>query len=108
MAEEAVAVGLRGRSSPRFLADADVEGLLDAHPSGNLGRDVMVRELEESIAWFERSREVFEKLAAERAEVLLADHRRVRDAAGDTGQYSCSPCLPVDLIGIYVLLPEEI
>lgn len=108
MAEEAIALGLTGREAPRFLADADVERLLDAHPSGNLSKDAMVRELTESTAWFAGHRETFERLAAERAQALLADHRRVRDAAGDTGQYSVTACLPVDLIGMYVLLPNAI
>ena len=45
-------------------------------------------------------------LATQRAEALLADHRRVREAARDVGHYSVSPCLPVDLIGVYVLLPD--
>ncbi|HUX40069.1 MAG TPA: helicase-related protein [Rectinemataceae bacterium] len=108
MAEEAIALGIQGRKQPRFLPEADVEGLLDAHPSANLGKEVMVRELVESIAWFAEHRETFEKLAAERAGILLADHRRVRDAAGDTGLYSATACLPVDLIGVYVLLPNVI
>ena len=108
MAEEALVLGLQGREDPRFLTDADVEGLLDAHPSGNLSKTAMIRELTESIAWFSEHREVFEKFAAKRAQELLADHRRVRDAAGDTGQYSVTACLPVDLIGVYVLLPNEI
>jgi hypothetical protein len=47
-------------------------------------------------------------LAHERAQALLADHRRVREAARDVGQYSVSPCLPVDVIGVYVLLPDAL
>lgn len=46
--------------------------------------------------------------AVERAQALLADHRRVREAARDVGQYSVSPCLPVDVIGVYVLLPDAL
>ena len=49
-----------------------------------------------------------EALAHERAQTLLADHRRVRNASLDVGQYSVSPCLPVDVIGVYVLLPDAL
>ncbi len=68
----------------------------------------MSREIRESLDWYEKNAQAFEKIAVERANALLVDHRRVRDAAGDTGQYSVKPCLPVDLIGIYVLLPEKL
>ena len=49
-----------------------------------------------------------EQLASERANALLADHRRVREAARDVGQYSVKACLPVDIIGVYVLLPDAL
>ena len=39
---------------------------------------------------------------------VLADHQRVREAARDVGQYSVNACLPVDIIGVYVLLPEQL
>lgn len=49
-----------------------------------------------------------ENLARERAEALLADHRRVREAARDIGSYEVTPCLPVDVLGVYVLLPASL
>ena len=47
-------------------------------------------------------------LATQRAEALLADHQRVREAARDVGQYSVNACLPVDVMGVYVLLPDSL
>ena len=49
-----------------------------------------------------------ENLATERANALLADHRRVREAARDVGSYEVTPCLPVDVLGVYVLLPASL
>jgi hypothetical protein len=43
-------------------------------------------------------------LAHERAEALLADHRRVRDAARARGEYQVKALLPVDVFGVYLLL----
>jgi hypothetical protein len=51
---------------------------------------------------------VLERLASERANALLADHRRVREAARDTGQYAVRASLPVDVLGVYVLLPDAL
>jgi hypothetical protein len=44
--------------------------------------------------------------AERRAQALLADHRRVREAADARGSYSVKALLPVDVIGLFVLLPK--
>jgi hypothetical protein len=44
--------------------------------------------------------------AERRAQALLADHRRVREAADARGSYSVKSLLPVDVIGLFVLLPK--
>jgi hypothetical protein len=51
---------------------------------------------------------VLERLATDRANALLADHRRVREAARDIGQYAVRASLPVDVLGVYVLLPDAL
>ena len=43
--------------------------------------------------------------AERRARALLADHRRVREAADARGSYSVKALLPPDVIGLFVLLP---
>jgi superfamily II DNA or RNA helicase len=108
LAEEALALATVGRTKPVFLSEPEVERLLDEIPTGNLSPHVMTRELKDSIAWYEANATAFETIAREHSATLLADHRRVRDAAADRGQYAVSPCLPVDLIGLYVLLPEKV
>jgi hypothetical protein len=44
--------------------------------------------------------------AERRAQALLADHRRVREAAEALGRYSVKALLPADVIGLFVLLPK--
>jgi hypothetical protein len=43
--------------------------------------------------------------AGKRAAALLADHRRVREAADARGSYTVKSLLPADVVGVYVLLP---
>jgi hypothetical protein len=46
------------------------------------------------------------ELAKQRAIQLLDDHKRVREASETKFlKYEVTPCLPVDVIGLYVLLP---
>ena len=108
MAEEAVAIGVRGRARPQWLAEDEATPLLDARPSANLDTAAAARELQEALAFLDNHQFVLERLATDRANALLADHRRVREAARDTGQYAVRASLPVDVLGVYVLLPDAL
>jgi hypothetical protein len=81
---------------------------LQSTPTSNLPRELITREIQQSLEFAKTNQAYLEQLAKERAQALLEDHRRVREAARDVGQYSVSPCLPVDVIGVYVLLPESL
>jgi superfamily II DNA helicase RecQ len=108
MAEETVAVAAQGRSNPVWLSDESVAQLLQSTPTSNLPRELITREIQQSLEFAKTNQAYLEQLAKERAQALLEDHRRVREAARDVGQYSVNPCLPVDVIGVYVLLPADL
>lgn len=108
MAEESVAVGIEGRSNPQIIDDDDVEKLLDKKPTGNLAPEAIKREVERSIEYYNASQEVFASLANKRAEQLAEDHTKVRAATRiDEKSVKVEACIPCDLIGVYVLLPDE-
>jgi superfamily II DNA or RNA helicase len=108
LAEESLVLATQGRNSTELInGDAFLDSM-SAQPSGNISKEVMIRELKTALGWFTDHAEQFERAARNRAAELLADHRRVRDAAKARGQYEVNPCLPIDLIGIYVLLPGEL
>lgn len=106
MAEETVTLAVQGRSNPQWLSDDNASALLQCQPSANLSAEQMQREVRAALAFLQAQPERLTALAETRAQVLLADHERVRVAARDVGQYSVAPCLPVDVIGVYVLLPD--
>jgi len=108
MAEETVALALEGRTNPRWLDDSQVPRLLEVRPSGNPAEATITREIRHALELLRASRQRIEELALRRAEALLQDHRRVREAARDLGSYTVTPSLPVDVIGVYVLLPDEL
>ena len=64
------------------------------------------RQIVDALAKLAASGDVLAEVATARANALLADHRRVRDAAGDKGTYSVSPVLPPDVMGVSVYLPS--
>jgi len=108
MAEETVALAVKGRANPEWLSDDSVPRLLECAPSGNLPPAAMQREIQTALDFLAAHPQHLQALAEQRANALLEDHRRVREAARDVGQYSVSPCLPVDVIGVYVLLPDSL
>ncbi len=108
MAEETVAVAPQGRRNPVWLSNEGVAKLLESSPTSNLPLELIRREIQQSLEFAQAHQSYLEQLAKERAQVLLEDHRRVREAARDVGQYSVNPCLPVDVIGVYVLLPASL
>jgi len=108
MAEETLALAVEGRSQPRWLEEADVLSLLAVTPSANLSEAASTREAQAALDFLLSQRSRLDEIAQQRAEVLLADHRRVREAAKDMGSYKVHPCLPVDVMGVYVLLPDEL
>ena len=108
MAVETVALGVAGRSNPQWLEGNTVAKLLECTPSSNLPPESMQREIRNALDFLQNHPQQLQTLAAQRAETLLADHQRVREAARDVGQYSVSACLPVDVMGVYVLLPDSL
>lgn len=108
MAEETVALAVKGRSNPVWLSDDTTAQLLECVPTANLPREAMAREVAQALQFLAQHPQQLNALAQARAQTLLTDHRRVREAARDVGQYSVSPCLPVDVMGVYVLLPDAL
>lgn len=108
MAEEAATLAVSGRNQPEWLSGDSVNALLECAPTGNLPPEGVQREVRTALDFLRAHPQQPEALAQDRAVTLLKDHRRVREAARDVGQYSVSACLPVDVIGVYVLLPDAL
>jgi superfamily II DNA or RNA helicase len=108
MAEETVTLAVQGRVNPQWRTDDDVSRLLECTPSGNLSSEVVQREARAALDFLSDHQARLQALAEQRAQTLLADHERVRAAARDVGQHSVTPCLPVDVMGVYVLLPDSL
>lgn len=108
MAEETVTLAVQGRNEPRWLTDDNVSRLLECAPSGNLPPETVQREIRNALDFLAEHTSRLQQLAEARTADLLADHRRVREAARDDGRYSAKPCLPVDVMGVYVLLPDSL
>jgi superfamily II DNA or RNA helicase len=105
LVEEGVPVAVvAGANAP--LTDHEAARLLEAPASGTLGDGPRRAQLD----WLEQRQEELQchlaTVAQRRAQQLLADHRRVRKASEGHGRYDIRALQPVDVIGVWMLLPE--
>ena len=106
LAEECLGVAAQGGEEPCLLTDEDSLSLLTLEPDRNMEDGLKTRLISQTINAIPAMQDTFNRIARERAQDLLADHRRIRDASGAKGlRYAVTPALPVDVIGVYVFMP---
>jgi superfamily II DNA or RNA helicase len=106
MCEEAVAVAASGSEPFAELAPDMTRQLLGAEATRNMPAPLRDRQLQTALDALPGWQPQLEAMAKARAQTLLADHRRVREAAEGRGSYQVTASLPVDVMGLYVLLPD--
>jgi superfamily II DNA or RNA helicase len=106
LSEEAVGVTVGGAGAGGKLeGDSDL-AVMAAEPLRNMGAEERAYEVRESLEDLPRLITVIEDLARRRAETLLSDHIRVREASATRGiRNTVEACLPADIVGAFVLLP---
>jgi len=107
LCEEAVTIAAEAGGKLHALDGDATRKLLSAEPARNMPGPVRERHVTDALAGLDGWRKTIEELAAERAQALLSDHRRVRAAADATGTFQIKPTLPVDVIGLFVLVPAH-
>jgi hypothetical protein len=101
---------VRNGEQLEVLREAEALALLQAEPAGNVQGPQRQMELERALAGLPELEAPLRLLAQDRAAQAEEDHRSVRKAAVGTGgallmRIRCEPSLPVDVIGLFVLLP---
>jgi superfamily II DNA or RNA helicase len=107
LVEEAAAVGWAGATSPRLVEGIDALALLQPAATDDAKKPVAARKINEAVALLGARAGDLEAFARRRAQALLDDHRRVREASDARGSWTVKALLPADVIGLFVLLPEE-
>jgi superfamily II DNA or RNA helicase len=107
VAEECVVAAFRGRpDDAEWLSPEEATALMDAPPDANVPEELRAIWLSDALRDLHLLEPEITRIAGDRAQALLASHRRVRDAAGLAGiRYQVRPQLPADLLGLYVLMP---
>ena len=91
---------------PDRVTGAEASALLDAPVSGEPPVPVRDRQVRQALEDLKANRDDLDAFARSRADVLLADHRRVREAADARGLYAVTSQQPADVVALFVLLPR--
>lgn len=105
MAEEAAAITFNAQNQER-LSDGEAAFKLLEAESGNVPDRVREMQLGKVLSQLSEYKPQLDTFAAERAAVLAEDHSRVRQALGSKAAVKVEAITPVDVIGLYVLLPK--
>ena len=106
LAEEAIGIAVSGHEITSVLDGSEALSLMSAQPARNMVAEEKTFEVSDSLHSYDALLPHIESLAQARADRLLEDHMRVRDAARQRGfAYSVQTCLPADMIGCFVLVP---
>lgn len=110
VAEEMLLWGYEGNPSERqFLAHDKTKGLLlHAEASENVPFEEQKYWLQEELSALRELHQAFDEVAVQRAHHLVEAHERFRKAVGGAKYRAVEPVLPMDVMGIHVLLPVAI
>jgi superfamily II DNA or RNA helicase len=103
LVEEATAIAWGHGNA--IVEGADALALLAPDPLADPPPHVRERTIAQALESLPSRGGDFDAFASKRAAALLADHRRVREAADARGSYTVKSLLPADIVGVYVLLP---
>lgn len=109
LVEEVALLGFEGSAEePQWLAEDDVVALMEKGAAGNVPaeqkKDLVGKALDGRAALAT----ALETIASERCEALRQAHVDIRKASSRgrrTGRITAEPVTPVDLLGVYILLP---
>jgi superfamily II DNA or RNA helicase len=104
LVEEASALAFVGDAAP--VSGQEALDLLVPPPLGDPPPHVRDRFVQQAMTLLANRTADLARHAEERAEALLADHRRVRQASEARGSYSVRAMQPVDVVAAFVLLPK--
>jgi len=81
--------------------------MANAVPTTNLTEQAKTDFLDNELSTIKTLRDELDQIALKRAEILIEAHERFRRVIGGKQYQVVKPVLPMDLMGIYILLPDN-
>jgi len=109
VAEEMLTWGYKGTPTDNnILSPEELKHLMaDVVPTTNLTEQAKADFLDNELSTIKTLRDKLDQIALKRAEILIEAHERFRRVIGGKQYQVVKPVLPMDLMGIYILLPDS-
>ena len=107
LSEEIVPVAVTGVRTPEWKVGAEVRTIFSQKMGGNFSAQLAQSKIREAVAFIEGQTDKLAALAQERARQLLEEHTRVKEFTAEGSVCEVAPCLPVDVMAAFVLLPTD-
>jgi hypothetical protein len=106
LAEDVSLLSFTGLATePHWLNDEDAERLLGAMPAGNIGPEQRISFVQRIMEERDTLSKHLDSFAIRRAQQLEEQHNRVRSESSSAGRAVVDAHRPVDVLGLYILLP---
>lgn len=107
MVEEIVPFMAQGLKNVTWDSSAKVRQLLLTDPApGNFSSTSAQNHLNKALDLINNNQEQLNQLSSLRAEALKQEHSSIKEFTADGHVTQVIPCMPVDIMGIYVLIPQ--
>ncbi len=107
VAEEMLLWGYRKQPNDRdWLSSEEAKALLEAIPRSELSISEREELLQDALEDLCGCQPIFEEMGYQRAQHLIEAHERFRQAVGGHRYKVVEPVLPMDVMGIYILIPQ--
>lgn len=109
VAEEMLIWGYEGSSKDKkaLTHEKAMELMSNAVPSMNMTEQERGQWLTDELKELPKLNAELDRVALERANILIEAHERFRKVLGGTRYKVVEPVLPMDLMGVYILLPDN-
>lgn len=107
LAEEILPVSVAGVKNLKWSSGHELVELINDKSRSNLTAALSQKMLTKSIDTFNAHQDEIERIASERAQALLEEHTQVKDYTEGGSVTEVKVCHPIDLMGVFVLMPNE-
>ena len=105
LAEETDAIAFEPAGDAPILVGAGAARLIESPAAHETAAAAKARQITASLSRLDELRAAIDRRARDRANVLEDDHMRIRAASKSAGTVRVAPVSPVDIVGVYSLMP---
>ena len=108
LSEEIIPLAVRGTQNPQWDTSEKVRDLFDVKASGNFPAALAQKQIREAVEYIRDNVETLQEIATKRSQDLLQEHNSVKEFTSDGSASQVNPCMPIDVMGVFILLPSDI